>query len=364
MNTEQVLDRLIMLAVYGSHAYGMATETSDIDYRGVCIPPVEYLYGLKKFEQKDSGWNNVSKEFHFLEDDTVVYSIQKFVKLAIDNNPNIIEMLYLDDYTILTDVGRILVENRDLFLSKKARWTYAGYAHSQIKRVERHRRWLLDPPTRKPEPEDFGLTDKTRLKKHEVDAFLVFVYQLVKERFEYIESLNVLSEELRKAIQEADLRHAIVDHQLPEEAIEYARDMTGASENFIELLQKEHQYQAALKKWKAYQSWKKNRNPKRAALEAKCGYDAKHAAQCIRLMRIGAEILEYGTIYVNRRKRGDADYLLEIKNGNVPYEEVVAEAEAIEKSMDRLYKESTLQKTANINKIHELLLEILEQHTK
>jgi len=72
-----VHDSIIFSAVHGSHAYGLNNELSDKDVRGICIPPKEYLYGIKTFEQ-----------FVLNEPDAVIYSLTKFVKLSTACNPN------------------------------------------------------------------------------------------------------------------------------------------------------------------------------------------------------------------------------------------------------------------------------------
>ena len=75
--------RCILKVVAGSRAYGTNTEDSDYDYRGICIQPKKYLLGLDKFEQHEEK-----------EPDTVIYSLEKFVRLALQNNPNILEILF------------------------------------------------------------------------------------------------------------------------------------------------------------------------------------------------------------------------------------------------------------------------------
>ena len=60
----------IMLTLTGSHAYGLATETSDYDWRGIAIPPKEYFTGfLQHFEQADRGFENT---------DCSIFDIRKF----------------------------------------------------------------------------------------------------------------------------------------------------------------------------------------------------------------------------------------------------------------------------------------------
>ena len=87
------------------------------------------------------------------------WELRKYISLAADANPNILEVVFADDSDILkiTEAGRQLRANRHLFLSKKARHTFSGYAMSQLKRIESHRRWLLNPPTAPPQRSDFFL---------------------------------------------------------------------------------------------------------------------------------------------------------------------------------------------------------------
>jgi predicted nucleotidyltransferase len=140
---------LIYQVASGSQAYGLATASSDLDIRGVCIPPPRYLVGLTPFEQ----WEAQSEE-----GETVVFALSKFVRLALACNPNIIEMLYTpqDSVMLITEAGRQLVAARDLFLTRQAGRTFGEYAISQLRRLERHHRWLVDPPDHLPTQEEFG----------------------------------------------------------------------------------------------------------------------------------------------------------------------------------------------------------------
>jgi len=116
--------RLILKYVGGSHAYGTNTEDSDIDYRGVIIPPKSYFYGLDRFEQHEQ--NNP---------DLVYYDIRKMVSLALRGNPNILESLYADEYVLVTPYARRLIEIRDEFLTRQCLKAYMGYAQQQLYRL-------------------------------------------------------------------------------------------------------------------------------------------------------------------------------------------------------------------------------------
>ena len=140
---------LIYKVVAGSQAYGLDTPESDLDVRGVCIPPRRYLLGLSPFEQ----WEHQEEA-----GDVVIYALAKFVRLALACNPNVIELLHTDPRHVLfvNDYGRRLLEHRHLFLSKRAGQSFTEYAISQLRRIERHHRWIINPPDHQPTPEEFA----------------------------------------------------------------------------------------------------------------------------------------------------------------------------------------------------------------
>lgn len=134
--------RLIYLTKHGSHAYGTNISTSDLDLRGVTIPPKPYFLGLSKFEQHEA--KSTSNLFYADNHqqapeepltEVVIYELRKFLMLAANGNPNITEILFTDpiDHVILTSIGEQLLAARDIFLSKKMRYTFSGYATAQLK---------------------------------------------------------------------------------------------------------------------------------------------------------------------------------------------------------------------------------------
>lgn len=85
----------------------------------------------------------------------------------------------------------------------------------------------------------------------------------------------------------------------------------------MEVLKKERDYKRAKQEWDSYQRWLRERNPKRAELEEKFGFDTKNATHLFRLLRMCREILETGEVIV---ERPDAKELLEIRDGKMSYE--------------------------------------------
>ncbi|MEW5859408.1 MAG: nucleotidyltransferase domain-containing protein [Cyanobacteriota bacterium] len=356
MNRQEVEDRTILIALTGSRGYGLATETSDYDYRGIFVATKPYYLGFSQIEQKDRGWTEEPGKFSYLTKDTCIYELKKFLELSADNNPNILELLWFKDYVFLTEVGNTLRRQKQMFLSKKVKHTYAGYGYAQIKKLESHRRWLLEPPTRKPEPEDFGLEPAQPLTVGEIHAFLEYLYLLIRDRIQFLEEAQELYNLLTAEI---DFKGVLKQYALPEEPLEYTRKLTNSSEEFIKRLQKSQQYQNARREYENYQQWKKNRNPARAAMEAKVGYDSKFAMQAIRLLRTGIEILETQTLVVDRRETGDARELLAIKNGEYRYEEVMAIANNLYKGLDEAYAKSTLPRSVDREAINQLCIDLV-----
>jgi predicted nucleotidyltransferase len=118
---------IILIGLGGSYAYGMNKDSSDLDIRGISLnKKEEVLLGID-FEQ-------VVDE----KTDTTIYSFNKMIELLTKMNPNTCEILGLQDwqYFYLHPIGKELLENRKMFLSKICIHTFGGYASSQLRRME------------------------------------------------------------------------------------------------------------------------------------------------------------------------------------------------------------------------------------
>lgn len=128
LRTNEHLGRnIIFLTLGGSYSYGTNIETSDVDVRGCALNSPSDLIGLTNFEQ-----------VVHTETDTTVYSFNKLVSLLLNCNPNTIEMLGCkpEHYFLMTDIGQSMIDNRKLFLSKRAAHSFGGYATQQLRRLE------------------------------------------------------------------------------------------------------------------------------------------------------------------------------------------------------------------------------------
>ena len=310
---EKVLPRTIFLTRHGSHAYGTNIEGSDTDFKGVCIPTIEYFLGFnKKFEQLERSANAGHPH------DLVIMSLNKFAALAAECNPNIIEILHVSDDDIfhIDDFGEELRSMKDMFLSTKARHTFSGYAHAQLRRIKTHRSWLLNPPKEKPTRLAYGLSETTKVSKSELGAFDALVEQNI----------------------EADLTKEV-----------------------LTLFLREKQYNAAKTHWDQYESWKVKRNSDRAILEAKFGYDTKHAMHLVRLMRMCKEILVEGKVHVRRQDKND---LLAIREGRWTYDQVVDHAETLDAQCGEEYKRSPLPHHVDRDAIDARIISMTERYLR
>lgn len=119
--------RIIFLTLGGSHAYGTNIATSDVDIRGCALNRPQDILGSSVFEQVTN-----------TQTDTTVYSFNKLISLLVSCNPNTIEMLGCkpEHYIEMTDIGREMIENRKMFLSRRAVNSFGGYATQQLRRLE------------------------------------------------------------------------------------------------------------------------------------------------------------------------------------------------------------------------------------
>lgn len=274
--------RLLLKVRAGSRAHGLHTPESDEDTRGVCVPPKRYLLGLSKFEQ----WQSEGG-------DHVIFSLKKFVRLALDGNPNIIETLFTrpEDRLFVHPLAQSLLRKRDIFLSQNVGLKFGRYAIHQLQKIERHYKWLTAAPPVKPTPKDFGAIEAENSPK------------------------------------------------FPNTSAERG-------------------YRGAIKHYRAYQEWRKNRNPKRAELERKFGYDTKHAMHLCRLLKMGTEILESGVVHVFRQ---DAEWLKGVRAGSLTYTELLDWVKETEQRLSQAEKMSELPTTPPFEEAENLVVELTEK---
>ena len=309
MTYDEALNSCIFKYISGSHAYGSNRPDSDIDVRGVFIAPLKSFFNIYSSEDAEGDIKGNVSTVHSTESDEELQELRKFLKLSTECNPNIIEFLYVDRLILHeSPIWKKIRDNRHLFLSKKAKFTFSGYAIAQLKRIKNHRGYLLNPPTHKPTREEFGLPES-----------------------------SVIPPEQRRGIL------SISD--------EFVRD------EVKELIKKESAFTAANNEYRSYMDWDTNRNPYRKELERIHGRDTKHTFHLIRLLTMAKEILVTGEVNVFR---SDVDEMQDFAC-NAKFEAIETWAEGMDKELNEQYEKSTLQHSADKKKISELYIEICEE---
>ena len=124
----------------------------------------------------------------------------------------------------------------------------------------------------------------------------------------------------------------------------------------VSTLNAERKYRAAMKHWESYQTWKSERNPARAELERRHGYDTKHAMHLIRLMRMGLEVLRTGDLIV---RRPDGEELNAIRDGALSFEDLLLAAAALKEQMADAVEQSDLPADVDRDRVDELAFELM-----
>ena len=136
MTIQELKDQQLIIyeCISGSKAYGLDLPTSDTDIKGVYILPKERIYGLQYIPQVADKTN-----------DTVYYELGRFIELLAKNNPNIIELLATPTDKVLIKHPIIDKIKPSLFLSKKCKGAFGGYAFSQVKKARGLNKKIVNP---------------------------------------------------------------------------------------------------------------------------------------------------------------------------------------------------------------------------
>lgn len=391
---------LISLVLSGSRMYGNSTPESDWDYRGIFIESVQDKVGILPQCNQISDGTMLLKTLNELglnledTDDIVLYELNTFTKLAIDNNPNIMDLLHADDESIvyMSEKGRLLRDNSSLFLSSKMKFTFSGYAISQLKRIQGHNKMITKYPYIN-EVVQFlkdEYTKGTATKEQIDDMFGKNAFDCVKNCESHVgESVEYNLKDYTKPefldfCNAYDLKHKKIEfnpyflkheasfRKISQSVIAVYTDGNGiiSKENNIKQNDPEHigefmyllkidqmnykkECDAIANLWK----WKAGRNVKRNELEVEYGYDTKHASHLVRLMRQCIKILENG-VYSPRLQGIDLQEIKDVRKGFYSYEEIIKLAKDLDARCDELYKTTKLRKKPDTKVINDLVLKM------
>ena len=130
----------------GSVAYGVSSGNSDNDVYGFCVPPKADIFphlrgeimGFGKQHKRFNQWQEHHVNAEDSQWDFCVYSIVRFFHLCMDNNPNMVDALFVPTNCVIhaTAIGQKVRENRHIFLHRGAWHKLKGYAYSQLHKME------------------------------------------------------------------------------------------------------------------------------------------------------------------------------------------------------------------------------------
>jgi hypothetical protein len=126
LRQHNLFDDVILRVVIGSRAYGLETDASDTDRRGIYLPPAELQWSL--FGVPEQIENHETQETY--------WELQKFLTLCLKANPNVLECLYSPLVETATPIAQELLAMRESFVTKLVYQTYNGYVMSQFKKMQ------------------------------------------------------------------------------------------------------------------------------------------------------------------------------------------------------------------------------------
>jgi hypothetical protein len=125
--TEDLRPWIIYRCQVGSKAFGLASDDSDDDLRGIYLPPARLHWSLRRLPEQ--------LEFADGQQDEVYWELEKFLRLALKANPNVLETLWTPLVLLADETAQELRGIRQAFLSKHVYKTYSGYVLSQFRRM-------------------------------------------------------------------------------------------------------------------------------------------------------------------------------------------------------------------------------------
>ena len=138
-------ENMMYETMVGSTAYGVSSNWSDIDLLGFCIPPKEIVFphlageilGFGRHKERFEQFQQHAVKDQENEYDVTIYNIVKYFRLCMENNPNIIDSLFTPENCVLfiTEIGKMVRENRRIFLHKGCWHKFKGYAYSQLHKL-------------------------------------------------------------------------------------------------------------------------------------------------------------------------------------------------------------------------------------
>ena len=406
---------LLFKYIRGSHAYGLNTETSDIDEGGIFIAPKDVVNGLP-----ENYVSQVSDERH----DAVWYEVGRYLELLTKSNPTMLESLFVPDRCILYKhpIMEKIIEKRDMFITKDAVKSIFGYAKSQIEKARGLNKKIVNPITERKTPIDFCYTPFMQGSEPITDFLkergLKQIYcglnhipnmnQMYGVFYDYAQHIRMEWKTAEDFANDVNLYERLTIHEYDEvierveSVIPYAvycgfNEYDDDNSRFNKLvkiynnlkpkgyhgIQKEDGtstyvhldsivkgdepicymsynddgFQTHCKQYKEYQEWVNKRNPQRYLENKDKNFDRKNMTHCIRLITMAIEMLD-GNGFLVDRTNIDKEFLMNVRTGNATYDELMEYVNGLKEQLDNKLKISSLSEHVDKDEVNKLLIEI------
>jgi hypothetical protein len=307
----------ILEIVTGSYLYGTAVPgVSDKDYVGVFLPDVEHILGFKTVEEVDfsivdkdlAGKNTQNAQ------DRKLYEFRKFIKLAMENNPNVLEQVFVnpDNTVFINDVGKQLLANRHLFPHKGLKQKFLGYAFAQ---------------------------------KH----------KMIIKKDNYFDFIQA-SDYLQKQEYGKTLLEIVLDPKCPH-FIKRQNDYRG-NISFVQIGDLNLMPNCIVKKAKTIVAERLDKVGNREELLTKYGFDTKFASHLIRLMLEGIELLKTGELQFPLK---EAEMLKDIRNGKWQIQKIFDYSYELEKEIESIAENSIVPDGPNYDELEKFSIKTLRK---
>jgi hypothetical protein len=329
---------LVYEVVSGSRSYSLDTPASDWDYKGVFIVPHDVFYGLDYPEQLQDETNDI-----------VYYELGKLFRLLGKSNPNILEIIAVDNEFVKKRHDHIRSLDLSRILSKQCGETFGGYALSQIRKARGVRARINTPDDLK--------------KKTPLDYCVVVSEKGAVPLQAYLQERNLNPANFMlttipdchnlyrlhdggRGIVNDDSPHQLNVHEESDfEAIAVVSFNRG-------------QFSAYHKEYKGFWEWRANRMMNNLSTESEA-YDCKNMMHTFRLLDTALGIAKDGELNV---KSSERDFLMDVRNGRFELKKMVAMAEEKLEEVNQAFAQCALRNEPDAEYLHSRLVAIREEH--
>ncbi|MGX5688332.1 DNA polymerase beta superfamily protein [Arcticibacter tournemirensis] len=342
---KQKKELILLDCISGSTAYNLNVAGSDVDKKGVFIMPQEQVYG---FEQQDQIANATNDEVYF--------EISRFLELLTKNNPNILELLSTPkEHVLFRHPLMDLIKPED-FLSKLCLDTFAGYAQTQIRKARGLNKKINKPlDTKRKSVLDFCFVIHNNGSVPLIDWLKEYGFNQNEcglVNLDHFRSVYLLYHQ--KQLTEGRFKGIISG---PDADDVQLSSVPKGLENIAVMNFNKDSYSIYCREYREYQEWELKRNEQRyqSTLSHGKSYDAKNMMHTFRLLNMAEEIALYRQVIV---KREDREFLLNIRNGEFEFDDLMRMVEEKMKQIEVAYENSTLPNQPDLKKAEDLLVSI------